>query len=219
MPLVRAGARWPHMGAVVCSVAPSVPPPAGFPACLLAADQLHRSPRTFLPTPAHRGLREPPQQGGDGGGGRRQPQGPEAGGGDSGAWRAGRARRSPAGREGQAVEQGCAGAGPQPAAPAPALLLLPLPSPTPFPFTCPPRCLPQLERKGLSICCCCCHTCLPPVPPLRPPAAPPPSPWQLERKGFFICDRAWDAAAPAQPIVLINIPDGRARVFPGMPAP
>jgi glutamyl-tRNA synthetase len=42
---------------------------------------------------------------------------------------------------------------------------------------------------------------------------------QLERKGYFICDRPYDAAAPQQPIVLLNIPDGRAKAMPGMPAP
>lgn len=40
---------------------------------------------------------------------------------------------------------------------------------------------------------------------------------QLERKGYFIVDVPFSSAD--KPIVLLNIPDGRARVFPGMPAP
>nr|KAJ3422561.1 hypothetical protein HK105_007543 [Polyrhizophydium stewartii] len=32
---------------------------------------------------------------------------------------------------------------------------------------------------------------------------------QLERKGYYICDRAFDAAHPAEPIHLIYIPDGK----------
>lgn len=38
---------------------------------------------------------------------------------------------------------------------------------------------------------------------------------QLERKGYFAVDRAFDPAAADQPIVLINIPDGRAKGMPG----
>ncbi|PSC73885.1 glutamyl-tRNA synthetase [Micractinium conductrix] len=40
---------------------------------------------------------------------------------------------------------------------------------------------------------------------------------QLERKGYFIVDRAFSADAPQQPIVLLNIPDGRTKAMPGMP--
>jgi hypothetical protein len=39
---------------------------------------------------------------------------------------------------------------------------------------------------------------------------------QLERKGYFIVDRAWEAAHPDRPIVLFNIPDGRAKNMPGI---
>ncbi|KAL4855849.1 Glutamate--tRNA ligase [Chlorella vulgaris] len=42
---------------------------------------------------------------------------------------------------------------------------------------------------------------------------------QLERKGYFIVDRAFDAANPSQPMVLLNIPDGRAKAVPGISAP
>ena len=38
---------------------------------------------------------------------------------------------------------------------------------------------------------------------------------QLERKGYFTVDRAFDPAAPEQPVVLLNIPDGRAKGMPG----
>jgi glutamyl-tRNA synthetase len=38
---------------------------------------------------------------------------------------------------------------------------------------------------------------------------------QLERRGFFVVDRAWDAARPDEPAVLLAIPDGRARPPPG----
>jgi hypothetical protein len=38
---------------------------------------------------------------------------------------------------------------------------------------------------------------------------------QLERKGYFAVDRAFDPAAAGQPIVLLNIPDGRAKGMPG----
>lgn len=48
----------------------------------------------------------------------------------------------------------------------------------------------------------------------HPPTHPP---LQLERKGYFIVDAPF--TSPDKPIVLLNIPDGRARVFPGMPAP
>ncbi|KAI7845298.1 hypothetical protein COHA_001141 [Chlorella ohadii] len=40
---------------------------------------------------------------------------------------------------------------------------------------------------------------------------------QLERKGYYIVDAPFTAAD--KPMVLLNIPDGRSRVFPGMPAP
>ncbi|EFN53000.1 hypothetical protein CHLNCDRAFT_137448 [Chlorella variabilis] len=42
---------------------------------------------------------------------------------------------------------------------------------------------------------------------------------QLERKGYFIVDRAFDPATPNDAMVLLNIPDGRAKAMPGMPAP
>ena len=44
---------------------------------------------------------------------------------------------------------------------------------------------------------------------------PPPLILQLERKGYFIVDAPFQAAD--KPLVLLNIPDGRARVFPGEP--
>ncbi len=34
---------------------------------------------------------------------------------------------------------------------------------------------------------------------------------QLERKGYFIVDSAWNAAHPEAPIVLFAIPDGRLK--------
>jgi len=62
------------------------------------------------------------------------------------------------------------------------------------------------------------HRC----PPMHPAAylfrLHPPQPYpQLERKGYYIVDAPFTAAD--KPIVLLNIPDGRSRVFPGMPAP
>lgn len=58
--------------------------------------------------------------------------------------------------------------------------------------------------------------------PMHPAAYPirlhPPQPCpQLERKGYYIVDAPFTAAD--KPMVLLNIPDGRSRVFPGMPAP
>ena len=41
---------------------------------------------------------------------------------------------------------------------------------------------------------------------------------QLERKGFFICDRAYSGQA-GKPIVLINIPDGKEKKPPVAGAP
>lgn len=38
---------------------------------------------------------------------------------------------------------------------------------------------------------------------------------QLERKGFYIVDRAWEAEKAAEAAVLLAIPDGRARPPPG----
>ena len=38
---------------------------------------------------------------------------------------------------------------------------------------------------------------------------------QLERKGYFIVDRAYDPAHPDLPMVLFNIPDGKAKNMPG----
>lgn len=46
----------------------------------------------------------------------------------------------------------------------------------------------------------------------HPRAAPP----QLERKGYFIVDVPFDPQQPQQPMVLLNIPDGRAKSMPGM---
>jgi glutamyl-tRNA synthetase len=34
---------------------------------------------------------------------------------------------------------------------------------------------------------------------------------QLERRGYYIVDIAWDPAHPDKPAVLLNIPDGRAK--------
>ena len=38
---------------------------------------------------------------------------------------------------------------------------------------------------------------------------------QLERKGYYIVDVAFDPAAPEKPIVLFNIPDGRMKTMSG----
>jgi glutamyl-tRNA synthetase len=38
---------------------------------------------------------------------------------------------------------------------------------------------------------------------------------QLERKGYFIVDVPADPAHPERPMVLFNIPDGRAKNMPG----
>lgn len=53
-----------------------------------------------------------------------------------------------------------------------------------------------------------------PFPPAPTCTSPCP---QLERKGYYIVDVPFTSAD--KPIVLLNIPDGRSRVFPGMPAP
>lgn len=61
-----------------------------------------------------------------------------------------------------------------------------------------------------------------PRPIANPPPAATPCPRtplfnpQLERKGYFIVDVPFSSAD--KPMVLLNIPDGRARVFPGMPS-
>lgn len=34
---------------------------------------------------------------------------------------------------------------------------------------------------------------------------------QLERRGYYIIDRAWDPSQPEKPAILFNIPDGRAK--------
>ena len=39
---------------------------------------------------------------------------------------------------------------------------------------------------------------------------------QLERKGYFIIDRPFQPDAPAQPMVLFDIPDGRAKTMQGV---
>jgi glutamyl-tRNA synthetase len=51
------------------------------------------------------------------------------------------------------------------------------------------------------------------------PPPPPRPPHQLERKGYYIVDRPFDPTQPQQPLILFNIPDGRAKAQPGMPAP
>ena len=56
--------------------------------------------------------------------------------------------------------------------------------------------------------------------PIPPTVLSRPLPFlQLERKGYFIVDRAFDPATPNDAMVLLNIPDGRAKAMPGMPAP
>lgn len=37
---------------------------------------------------------------------------------------------------------------------------------------------------------------------------------QLERRGYYIVDVAYDSQQPDQPIVLFNIPDGRTKNMP-----
>lgn len=44
----------------------------------------------------------------------------------------------------------------------------------------------------------------------------PPATLQLERKGYFIVDVPFNPEQPQQPMVLFNIPDGRAKNMPGM---
>jgi len=62
-----------------------------------------------------------------------------------------------------------------------------------------------------------CHPTL-----LTLPTSPWPTSWplptlQLERKGYFIVDVPFNPEQPQQPMVLLNIPDGRAKAMPGMP--
>lgn len=56
---------------------------------------------------------------------------------------------------------------------------------------------------------------LPSTPKLPPPFKPP-CVLQLERKGYFIVDVPFNPEQPQQPMVLFNIPDGRAKSMPGM---